>query len=854
MKLYFSPKGLAAFASSFSLIAGVVVIMSASELVAQTPTSGSSLVVNGSFESPAGVSSYQVFGAGLSLSGWVVESGTVEIVAGTYWQTAEGAQSLDLNGIFDQIGTIYQDLPTVPGQTYQLRFAYAGNPEGLVPAIKSANVFWDGSQVTSLSFDVTGHSRSNLGWIYYEATVIASSSTTRLRFQSTSPTFCGLTLDDITVTPVGTNTLVPPFITKQPASKTIISGGDAMFSVTAVGTAPLRYQWYFNTGALAGQTNNTLTLNNVQTNRAGNYYVVITNVAGSVTSAIATLTVPTTIGTAANGLLAYWKLDEGADQVRHDSVSGLDLSENSYYSWEQSSVSIGQTTGVASNAAVIVDGRNWGLFRSDVPDFGTEDFTVACWFKFRSGRYDNQALFYCGRFAIGIRPFEHRVGFTCYTDNQAGASAVQSPYNSISEGVWTHCVAVKSGSTLKLYLNGVDCGNLGTLTGTSVVHPVNGLRLGLFDSGYPLNGALDEVAVWHKALTANEVAEVYASPSIDSAFLPPTITSVSPASWYVNEGDSVSFTATATGSRTLTYQWRHEGLDISGGTNANLILTNVEYAQAGNYSVVVSNTFGSTISSNVPLRVNRVPIADASATMLINISSNGTNAVVALDGSRSYDPDGDDLTYVWFHQNDTNPCATGVVAIQPLLLGTNYLTLVVNDGMASNFQSFMVEVITTSQAIDRLIELVQTDSSHVQPLVTSLRAALASIDRSQPATAINQLEAFINKVQSQLAPANPTLAAQLIAEAQAIIDALNGGTSPAVANVTITSIQRGHGKKPHLEIRGINGRVHVIETSTNLVDWVPIGVATQTGDNMYEFDDSNTAETGAQYYRVVLQH
>ena len=57
------------------------------------------------------------------------------------------------------------------------------------------------------------------------------------------------------------------------------------------GTAPFGYQWTFNSTNLPGATNSTLMLNNVDTNNAGTYSVVVTNVAGSVTSSNATLTV-----------------------------------------------------------------------------------------------------------------------------------------------------------------------------------------------------------------------------------------------------------------------------------------------------------------------------------------------------------------------------------------------------------------------------------------------------------------------------------------------------------------------------------------------------------------------------------
>ena len=84
----------------------------------------------------------------------------------------------------------------------------------------------------------------------------------------------------------------PPTITNQPVSLTNNVGTAASFSVTNGGTAPLSYQWYFNTNTvLLNQTNSATTLANVQLTNAGTYSVIITNSAGSVTSSFALLTV-----------------------------------------------------------------------------------------------------------------------------------------------------------------------------------------------------------------------------------------------------------------------------------------------------------------------------------------------------------------------------------------------------------------------------------------------------------------------------------------------------------------------------------------------------------------------------------
>jgi len=84
-----------------------------------------------------------------------------------------------------------------------------------------------------------------------------------------------------------------PGISSQPESVTVTSGSNATFSVTATGTAPLRYQWRKTGVAVAGATNSTLAFTPAVVLNAGDYTVVITNVAGAVTSSVATLTVTT---------------------------------------------------------------------------------------------------------------------------------------------------------------------------------------------------------------------------------------------------------------------------------------------------------------------------------------------------------------------------------------------------------------------------------------------------------------------------------------------------------------------------------------------------------------------------------
>ena len=88
-----------------------------------------------------------------------------------------------------------------------------------------------------------------------------------------------------------TQPLTPPSFTLQPQTQTVLTGGNVTLSVAATGSAPLTYQWRFNNTPITGATNSTYPLTNVQVSHAGNYAAVVSNPAGSVLSATATLTV-----------------------------------------------------------------------------------------------------------------------------------------------------------------------------------------------------------------------------------------------------------------------------------------------------------------------------------------------------------------------------------------------------------------------------------------------------------------------------------------------------------------------------------------------------------------------------------
>lgn len=92
----------------------------------------------------------------------------------------------------------------------------------------------------------------------------------------------------------------------------------------------------------------------------------------------------------------------------------------------------------------------------------------------------------------------------------------------------------------------------------------------------------------------------------------PTIT-VQPKSTTNSLGDTVYFSATANGDQPLTYQWQFNGSPLveggkyTGTTSAKLNLVGTELSDAGDYAVVVRNSYGSITSSIAKLIISGRP-------------------------------------------------------------------------------------------------------------------------------------------------------------------------------------------------------------------------------------------------------
>ncbi len=91
--------------------------------------------------------------------------------------------------------------------------------------------------------------------------------------------------------PAHLTVLIPATVTTQPVSQAVDPGASVTFNVTAIGNGVVRYQWLFEGRPIAGATNPTLNLSNVQLEDSGNYSVRVTDDIGSTTSLPANLRV-----------------------------------------------------------------------------------------------------------------------------------------------------------------------------------------------------------------------------------------------------------------------------------------------------------------------------------------------------------------------------------------------------------------------------------------------------------------------------------------------------------------------------------------------------------------------------------
>ena len=139
--------------------------------------------------------------------GWYVNSGSVDVLTtGVFGSTAfEGTNYLDING--NNPGTISTNVPTVAGQTYQLSFAYAQNPDARTHGTPTVTVQLqtNSNPLLTLSITKATNTWANLGWATTSLLFTATSPSTLFAFVSQTPGLSGVLLDAIGLAPLTGN-------------------------------------------------------------------------------------------------------------------------------------------------------------------------------------------------------------------------------------------------------------------------------------------------------------------------------------------------------------------------------------------------------------------------------------------------------------------------------------------------------------------------------------------------------------------------------------------------------------------------------------------------------------------------
>ena len=164
---------------------------------------------------------------------------------------------------------------------------------------------------------------------------------------------------------------VPPTLVLQPTNQVALPGSNATFTVAAgTGPIPIFYQWQFNGTNIAGATNDSLTLTNVQFTNQGIYQVVVSNAFGTTISSNATLTV-VDLATALNAPDLVWTNGGSAawfaeTSVTHDGVAAA----------QSGAIARNQTSTLQTSVTGPGTLTFWWRFSQSPPDFDSLNFYV----------------------------------------------------------------------------------------------------------------------------------------------------------------------------------------------------------------------------------------------------------------------------------------------------------------------------------------------------------------------------------------------------------------------------------------------------------------------------------------------
>jgi hypothetical protein len=300
----------------------------------------------------------------------------------------------------------------------------------------------------------------------------------------------------------------------------------------------------------------------------------------------------------------------------------------------------GATASVAGvvGSAFGFDGTNGYVRIPDAPELRPTNLTVEAWVRFNSldsavsggsfpgqqyvvfkqnSRNDHFEGFFLGKGRFGTRDF-----YVFGVSSASGQAAELNSSATVITGAWCHVAGVRGSNFIQLYVNG----QLDSQTNVNFPqdYGTNALYFGTSGQAYwdhKLQGALDEVSLYSRALAPDEIAGIYAAGSLGKCQAPGVL--VQPPSQIRYWGSSATFTSSVSGTQPLSYQWRKDGLAVAGATASSLTLTNLQVTNAGGYAVWVTSASGNATS---PPALLSIKVADVS----IALSAAGPQTVAGL--------------------------------------------------------------------------------------------------------------------------------------------------------------------------------------------------------------------------------
>ena len=292
-------------------------------------------------------------------------------------------------------------------------------------------------------------------------------------------------------------------------------------------------------------------------------------------------------GTTLTGLAAYWSFDSSSNFNVPD-VGGSTLTKGNGASWSAS----GKFGGALS-----LNGGSQSLYDTSSPSYlpvGNSSYTQSVWFKpdvvSGNGGLVGWGDYFSSRRVNALRLYQNSGGFRHYWwGADLDCTGAQCP---ISTGTWYHVASTWDGTTRKLFVNGVL--KRSDTPGANDATAAN-FHIGKTCCSEFFNGLIDDVAIYTRALSAEEVAEL-----ANSSISTPTNSAVPSVSGIARTGETLdASTGSWTGSpSSYTYQWKRANTadgtysNISSETSNRYILTDDDIGSYIKVSVVAVNGAG----------------------------------------------------------------------------------------------------------------------------------------------------------------------------------------------------------------------------------------------------------------------